>query len=246
MKKLTLLILSVLMLAACSANEGTDQADLEGKTFLSVAAEGVELVEGTTVSLSFEEGNLNIQAGCNHLFGGAKIDKDVLKVENLAATEMGCEEELEEQDTLLSKFFMDSPRIDIASTELTLTKGDTKIFFEEEEDLDLTEAAWMLNGIEESEAISSIPEDVESTLEFTGDQVDVNFGCNSGGGQAQVGKDTIEFGPLRATKMACPEEVMEVENTVASVLDGEVTFEIDGRTLHIGNGQTTLHYIAED
>lgn len=42
---------------------------LDGTTYVSTNVTGHELVEGTEVQLSFEEGVMSVSAGCNTIFG---------------------------------------------------------------------------------------------------------------------------------------------------------------------------------
>ena len=60
-------------------------------------------------------------------------------------------------------------------------------------------------------------------------------GCNTLNGPATVGEGTIAFGPIATTRMACPEGVMGLEAHVLAVLDGEVTYTIDGDVLTLTN-----------
>ena len=40
---------------------------------------------------------------------------------------------------------------------------------------------------------------------FEGGKVNVNAGCNTGSGAAELGEGTITFGPIATTRMACDE-----------------------------------------
>jgi heat shock protein HslJ len=58
-------------------------------------------------------------------------------------------------------------------------------------------------------------------------------GCNRFTGHAQVTGSTIEFGPLVTTKMACVDEVGDVEQAVLRVLSGRVRSAIDADQLRL-------------
>jgi heat shock protein HslJ len=68
--------------------------DLDGREFLSTSVEGYTLVEGTTLRLSFSDGALSANAGCNTIFGGYTVDGGTLAVDTLGTTEMACETDL--------------------------------------------------------------------------------------------------------------------------------------------------------
>ena len=61
----------------------------------------------------------------------------------------------------------------------------------------------------------------------------VEAGCDTGSAPVTITDTTITFGPLVLTRMACPEPQTTLENTVVAVLDGEVTYTIDGDTLQL-------------
>ena len=67
--------------------------------------------------------------------------------------------------------------------------------------------------------------------------VAVNTGCNTGSGSVEIGDDTLTFGPIATTMMACPPEQTELEASVVSVLQGEVSYEIDGSNMSLRSGE---------
>ena len=86
-------------------------------------------------------------------------------------------------------------------------------------------------------------------MTITGDQAQVDTGCNTGSSTVEVTDTTITFGPLALTRMACDEELTRLEASVVLVLDGEVTYEISGNTLSIrkdgADGEIGLEFTAE-
>ena len=106
----------------------------------------------------------------------------------------------------------------------------------------------MLTGTVATEAISSLPANAEATLTITDGQAAIQTGCNSGSGTVEITDTTMTFGPIAITKMACPEELTALENSVLAVFEGEVTYEITGDKLSIrkaaADGEIGLEYIA--
>ena len=131
------LALSVMLLAlmggavACGDDDDDDgggsevtQEDLEGRTFTATEAEGLELVEGTELQLTFEDGLVVAIAGCNSGRSTYTIEDGKLIVEGLASTLMACEEELATQDQKLGEFLTSSPDISLDGDELTLSNDE--------------------------------------------------------------------------------------------------------------------------
>ena len=87
---------------------------------------------------------------------------------------------------------------------------------------------------------------VVATLAFGDDgSVDVNPGCNSGGGTYSVDADSISFSDIVTTKMACHGSTMQVENAVLEVLSRDgLTFSIDANVLTITAGDVGLQFSA--
>lgn len=73
---------------------------------------------------------------------------------------------------------------------------------------------------------------VDTSLTFNKDgTVGGNMGCNGFGGDYSIKGETITFGNLISTMMACEEPRMSQETTTFSVMNGEVAYAIDGSTL---------------
>lgn len=114
----------LVVVAFASAADGQNRTpELEGRTFVSTQAHGRDLVEGTQVSLTFDEGHLSARAGCNTLFGGASWTDGVLEAPRLASTMMACSPDRMAQDTWLGDLLASSPTITLDGS--TLTIGDT-------------------------------------------------------------------------------------------------------------------------
>lgn len=113
---------------AAPTADGTDAGpDLTGRTFVSTATRGHDLVDGSTVRLSFAEGRLSARAGCNSLFGGATWAGGVLEAPILASTMMACAPELMDQDTWLVTLLSSSPPISLDGSTLTIGGPDAAI-----------------------------------------------------------------------------------------------------------------------
>lgn len=259
-----LVLATALSLTACGEEDGTtpaqpDQLDLVGRTFLgddvTMDDSPYPLVKGSQLRITFDEGSLGASAGCNSMSGDASWDDGVLVVDGqgLAMTEMGCDEPLMQQDTWFADFLTSKPALVQDDTTLTMTSDTTVIVLEDEEvvvpDASLTGGTWQLDTIIAGDAASSVPQGVTSTLELTDDgELRVSPGCNTGSGSYTATQDTLTIAPIATTAMACEPPASDVETAVLGVLQGDVTFSIDGDSLVLaaqkakGSGATGLVY----
>lgn len=223
---------------ATSPGAGVASEQLDGRTFTSTEVTGHELVEGTTVTLTFEDGRLGANAGCNTSSSAYRIEDGVLRLDGEGMTTlMGCPPELESQDQWLAAFLRDGPEVALRAEVLTLTSaggGDVS--------MDLTEGSagsaalvgttWMLQSVIDGGTATSVAAGVEPPTLTIGEDgmAELFAGCNRGG--AAVGTTTTEqgealtFGPIRLTKMACGDDALAIEATVLSVLESDPAFTI--------------------
>jgi heat shock protein HslJ len=227
-----------ILVAACGATPAPPT--LDGRTFVSTGVDGHVLVPGTQIVLTFRNGtDLGASAGCNTIGGTYTLANGVLRVQAGGMTEMGCDPDRHAQDDWLIDFLTSEPRITLLGNDLTLAKDGTTIRLLDREiaqpDQPLIGPVWTLDSLIQGDAVASVPGGVRATLTFTPDgQVQVDAGCNTGGGTAGVQGDRITFGPIGTTKRACEAPAAAVESAVLGVLgQGQVTFAIDASRLTI-------------
>ncbi|HSL57533.1 MAG TPA: META domain-containing protein [Acidimicrobiales bacterium] len=116
------------LLAGCGDDDGTTSlaaADLDGRTFVVTSVEGQTLVDGSEVSVTFEDGNISVQGGCNTLFGAYELDGSTLSpAGELAMTQRACDEPLMAQDDWLAAMIADEPDVSLDGGTLTLATDD--------------------------------------------------------------------------------------------------------------------------
>ncbi|MDX2378820.1 MAG: META domain-containing protein [Acidimicrobiia bacterium] len=226
--------------AACGSDDSSDDADvspadLDGREFLSTDVVGHQLVDGSEIRLAFDDERLSANAGCNTMNGDYTIDGDVLRVEMMAMTEMGCEEALTDQDAFVSGFLTSGPTIALDGDELVLTSGEEMITFLDREvadpDRPLEGTTWMVESTVSEQAVSSVPGGIEATLVIDGDTANVDTGCNSGTTTVEVTDTTLTFAPMATTLALC--EFQDFEDAVMSTLSGEVDYVIEADLLSL-------------
>ncbi len=224
---------------------------INDKTYISVDVSGATLVPGTTIRITFQDGQLTAQAGCNTMSGAYSIvDGKLIADGPWAMTEMGCDPARMAQDQWLANFLGSGPTIDVDEDSITLTSGETVVKLVDREvaqpDRQLTGQIWTLNSIITGDAVSSVPTGVTATLQFNDDgTVSFNSGCNSGGGNYSVDGQAITFANLVTTEMACPGPQSDVEAAFLAVLGAAADdFVIDADQLTLTAGDSGLGFLA--
>ena len=232
----SIIVVAMLVAAACSGAgaPGPSAATLEGRTFLSTTVQGHDLVPGSTVSLTFKDGQLGISAGCNHMGGAYSIVDGTLTTGQMAMTDMACDEPLMAQDTWVAAF-VGGATVDLAGDTLTLRHADVTMTLADREvadpDRPLEGTRWVVDGIVTGDAVSSVPAGVTAALTISNGQMQVEAGCNSGGASVTSTDTTMTIGALLLTKRACEPAAGAVEQAVTAVLAGEVAYSIEADVL---------------
>ncbi len=103
----------------------------------------------------------------------------------------------------------------------------------QEEEPGLENSAWLVEEIAGAKMQAPVP-----TLEFRPDgRVGGKASCNNYGGAYKVDGGRIDFGPMVATKMACPEPLMSQEHALLTALQGKVGYAVNGNTLTIDGAE---------
>jgi heat shock protein HslJ len=246
---IALLALAGLTLAACgSDDDGGDGAaesanaptaeDLSGRGFVSSDVTGYDLVEGSEITMNFLDDSVSVNAGCNTMNGGYEITDGTFVAGQFAMTMMACDDPLMAQDTWLSEFLASSPTIELDGSTLSFSGDEVTITLDEIEPAALVGTTWTVTGTVANEAVSSVPMEATASITIADDgTVAVDTGCNTGSGSVEVGDDTLTFGPIAITKRACADEaVNQLEAAVLAVLQGEVTYEIEGSNMSLRSG----------
>lgn len=235
--------LAILVLASTTAACAAAAPALTDRVFLSVAVTdgGVArpLVAGTRIRLDFRATDLGASAGCNSIGGTYRIESGRLVFDGASMTEMACEDKRMAQDDWLVALLAAKPSIRVAGDELTLESGSVVIRLMDrkvvEPDLTLTGRVWTVESIIEGDSVSSVPEGVSATLTFNADgTLDLDAGCNRGGGRWLAVAPGIRVSDLILTKMACDGARAQLEAAVLGVLRQDAiaaTIEADVLTL---------------
>ncbi len=251
-RSLLLTITVATILGACSSGAtpsgppSTSAPGLDGHTYLSTGVQGVTLVPGTRISLTFKDGNLQASAGCNSMGGSYTLTGDRLTTAGMFMTEMACQEPRMQQDQWFATFIAG---VKVTQDGNTLTLDDGKVttltLLEKEvatPDQPIEGTLWVLDGIVTGDSVSSVPQGVTASIRIVDGNLELNAGCNKGGGPVTVAADALTFGPLVLTKMACEGPGAAVEGAMTAVLTGTVPYSIDADSLTLDAGANGLMF----
>lgn len=226
----------------------TTRSELDGRSFVATSVTGSHTqVPGSTITLAFEGGSLSANAGCNSMAGRYTLIGGKLTAPQLASTMMACDQALMDQDTWLAQFLASGPAYTLAGDVLTLTgTADTVVLGPAPSGAEtLRSTGWKVSDTititDQANTTAAVDPSLTAWMRFAGEEVAFNTSCNGGGGPAQIGDDTITFGALRQTLMACVGPAGELEQVMTQVLQGETTY-----TISTGRGATYLQIMSSD
>lgn len=106
----------------------------------------------------------------------------------------------------------------------------------------LTDQPWALTEIVDAAGDSRSPiETSVPTLSFDNLEVTGSASCNRYFGSVEIDGSAIHFGPLGSTEMYCADPgVMDQEVAYLEALASAETWSVDGETLSLSSGDTTL------
>ncbi|MGM1064550.1 META domain-containing protein, partial [Saccharothrix sp. Mg75] len=253
----TAFLMAVLLLTAACGREAApagDSAptgdDLRGLSF--TASTGTEqgraraLVAGTTVRVRFtDDGRLVVSGGCNTLSGPVDTGGGRLAVTDPSITEMGCDPERTAQDRFLVDLFTGNPAWRLDGDTLVVGSPDDNLRLVRERALTLAGEVWRVDTLIQGTTAGAAPAGVTATFVFTDSGVAITGLCNLTAAEYRTTGRTITFTPGPVTRKACEPDVMALEAAALAVLDGEVAYALDARTLTLSKGDRGLRLIAE-
>lgn len=117
----------------------------------------------------------------------------------------------------------------------------------QEVELGLANTKWTLVSFGEPGAETSVAEGSTITLEFDSEgQVSGSGGCNSYSAQYEIQADTLSFGLVTSTRMACQQEsIGQQEQSYFQALEAAGRYELDGERLAIwyNDGKAVLNFV---
>lgn len=101
---------------------------------------------------------------------------------------------------------------------------------------DLDNTTWNLTAYLDGGALRALPVDAEVSLMFQGSTAGGKSACNRYHGNVTIGEDTLTFGQLLSTKMACQPPLMEIEQAYLRALDSVARWHLADGDLELRDG----------
>ena len=112
------------MLMACSAFPSTNDS-LEGTRWELYAYRKTGPIEDSTITISFEDGQINGFSGCNTYGGEYRVDGGRIEFGMLMSTAMACADPaMMEQETMYLQFLGDAQRFEMVDGQLQIYWSD--------------------------------------------------------------------------------------------------------------------------
>jgi len=195
-----------------SSSDGA-AAQLAGRTFLSTSVTGHDLVDGSRIDIAFrEDGTVQADAGCNSLSGPYRIEDGTLNASGLSQTEMGCDQDLMDQDSWFSGLLATGLGVDLNGDVLTLTGKGVTIQLTDRRVVDpdrpLEGTTWVLTGIVTGTGpdgtVSSVPRGITATLRLADGKIHFFDGLNDSEGAITVAGETVHVdGDIATSAVGC-------------------------------------------
>ena len=165
-----------------------------------------------------------------------------------ASSMMACDEDLTAQDAWLSDLFTTGADAGLDGDTLTLESGDVTLVLENSDADSLDELlgqTWTLLGTTSGTRTVPVPKGVRTPRLEVGQNglARLDTGCNAGRTTVKVDNDTdtITFGPVAITRVACHGPARRLEQAVLAVVDGTSDrVDWDGTVLIVTKGDNAL------
>lgn len=236
----------------------TDPANLVGRSWYLASVAG-QAPAGPAILNFGKDGTLAGDDGCRKINATATVGHGVFETNLVAQSTGTCSDDRAAQATTIDSFLSSGPELwSIRDGQLIIDGGGAQAFalvFQltdpnpppDNQSPALVGTPWVLAAIKDANG-ADVPVAGNGAFSIDADgHLKGNDGCNVMTGDVQIGDQTIDFGSgLAITEMACSDDnVMTTAQHVDAMLQGQVTWSIDGNelTLH-KDGVGTLVFRA--
>lgn len=121
-----MLIMTSLFMVILASCGGSGKDPLEGTSWVLISYNKSNALPGTSITLSFQDGQVRGSAGCNSYGGSYQVAEDKIEVGALAITEMAClePEGVMDQETTFVQFMQAGERFQLQDGRLLIFRAD--------------------------------------------------------------------------------------------------------------------------
>lgn len=224
----------------------TDASNLENTWILinyGPEAEPITPLPNAQVTATFADGMVQGNASCNSYSAPYTLNGSMITIEQVVRTEMACIGDgiMQQEDAYLQALH-EAQSFSIDGDTLTITYDGGILRFESAPpppEASLEGTLWELHTFVEGDAATSLVDGTEITAQFANGQVSGTAGCNQYSGTYTLENTTIAIDLESFTMMACPQSVMQQEDTFVMALESssQLGLEQDQLTLIHGGGE---------
>jgi heat shock protein HslJ len=215
-------------------------ATLAGSAWQLVSFGGTDVIEGSTVTLAFDDtGEFAGSGGCNNYRGSYTLDGDTITLGEILSTRRACTDEATNtQEQAYFDALQAATRYLLDGDQLTIVYGDEEMIFMRA--TTLANTTWQLESLGEAPVV----EGSTITLEFDADnRAAGSGGCNRYSGTYTADGESLRFSPLAATKRACLDDgIGAQEQAYFNALAAATSYTLadDRLTITYGDGQALV------
>jgi putative lipoprotein len=238
MRTFALIIVLTLTAAACSSgSSGPDTLDGQWNV-AALADDAGDLtppIEGSTLTATITNTEINGSSGCNNYMGTAVVDGSSVAFGPLAGTLMACpEQDVMDQELAFVTLLQTVDAWEGTSDGVDLTVDGTTVIQLVATDTSLAGSSWDIIAVNnQSGGVQSVVPDSGATILFDEDQgVSGSTGCNNFFGIYSTDGDTIDFSGVGATEAFC-EDTADQEVWIFAALTEAATYTVGSETLEL-------------
>lgn len=254
---ITAFVAVAFMIQSCNSVKPIDKTELEGywvlKTLQGEEAKVGFPIQIPSVEFNFADSTVFGNSGCNTYMGLFTLTaKNEFTAANLASTLMLCIEDTKEPQFLAA----------LSTPNLTVSVKDGMLEFKQADKVllqfvkgekktaavaltaDMLAGEWTLASIAGGELAALFGENIPTLAVATDGTVSGNSGCNNYRSSFTLSGDSISFGPVMSTKMACPN--LKGEDLFTSLLVAPLQASMNGDKLtFVKDGNTVLSFVRK-
>jgi heat shock protein HslJ len=216
--------------------------------YLNDQGEKTAVLPGTEITLTFSDGRISGNSGCNQYGGSVEVNANSIKVGSLMSTMMACEEKIMGQESAYQAALGEAATFEATSETLTMAnaQGQMILSFSTLQPAPLVGSMWTLTSYNNGkDALVSVLNGTVISASFSEDgRLSGSAGCNNYTTTYELSDDQMSIGPAATTRKFCGETgVMEQETAYLQALEQIASYKIEGDVLTLYDAAGTRYLI---